>query len=395
MDNVANPYRPGAGTRPPILAGRDRELDAFTTLIGRLELGRGERSLVLSGLRGVGKTALLLEYERRALDRDWAAHPIEVRPDLDFRDAIAAALMEALRGLSRPGLRGSVRKAIEQAGERVRSFRLAVREPETGAELSLTLDSPSVATGDLEPDLTALFAEVGKAGAAVGKGIVLLVDEMHLLSEPELEAVCAAMHEQSKRDWPLALAAAGLPPLQTQLLEAKTYAERLFNYIRLEALDETGARAALAEPARTALPEGPEVRYEEAALNHLVERSDRYPYFLQTFGYHAWNEATEPTIALADAKLAVKLGRETLDTDLYAGRWERASKRGKDYLRAIAELGPPAASGEVALHAGFGSAKTASPHRERLIEQGLIYSPERGKVAFTVPGFGDYVLRRR
>jgi AAA ATPase domain len=383
MDPLLNPYRPGAGAPPPILAGRERELEAIATLLGRLQARRGERSIVLTGLRGVGKTALLWSAEESADEMGWVAEGLEARSDLDFPAALADRAWVILRRLEH---KGAVREALARLAAAIRRLRL--QDPASGLEVSLEID-PNERGHELEADLVDLFRTLGEAARDADTGVLLLLDELQLAGPRDLEALCAAMHDLSKRELPVAALIAGLPSLREQLLSAKTYAERLFAYRDLGPLSPDAAAAALADPAR-AVDGG--LEFGREALDALLTACEGYPYFIQVYGYAAWQVASPPRVRMADAAEALRLGRQELDADLYAGRWSRASERAKEYMREMAARGDgPVSSGAVA--GAFGDHRASSPTRERLIEDGLIYSPARGQVAFTVPGFADYIRR--
>jgi len=382
MDPLLNPYRPGAGTPPPILAGRQVELDAIANLLGRLAAGRGERSIVLTGLRGVGKTALLWAAEDNAEKQDWISQSIEARSDLDFRAALADRSWVILRQLEH---RGVVRKALSRLAVSIR--RVRVQEPASGLEVSLDLESAEPREGALEADVVELFRTLGVTASEAGTGVLFLLDELQLAETEALEALCTAMQDVGRRELPLAVIAAGLPPLRGQLLAAKTYAERLFGYRELGPLTDEAATAALVEPAQSVEPG---LEFDPATLELMLAECQGYPYFIQVYGHAAWQVANGPLLDLDGAKMALTLGRDELERDLYAGRWERASDRARAYMREMARLGDGAVgSGEVA--AAFGGHRAIAPTRDRLIEDGLIFSPSRGQVAFTVPGFANYV----
>jgi hypothetical protein len=383
MDPLLNPYRPGAGAPPPILAGREGEQEAIETLLGRLSRGRGERSIALTGLRGVGKTALLWTAEESAERVGWIAQSLEVRADLDFRAAVADRAWVVLRRLER---KGAMRKTLTRLTERIR--RVGMRDPATGMELSVDLAERERAA-DLEVDLVDLFRALGEAAQAAGTGVLFLLDELQQAESGVLEALCAAMHDLSKRDLPVAAVVAGLPPLRGRLLAAKTYAERLFAYRELGPLAPQDATAALVEPARIA---NGGLRFDSRALERLLEACEGYPYFIQVYGHAVWNVTDDPHVGVEEAEEALRHGRRELDGDLYAGRWSRASERGRRYMRAMAMLGN-ATVGSGAVAGALGGHRAVSPTRERLIEDGLIYSPARGQVAFTVPGFADFISR--
>lgn len=382
MDPLLNPYRPGAGTPPPILAGRQAEIEAVANLLGRLSAGRGERGIVLTGLRGVGKTALLWEAEREAEDRGWIAQSLEARTGLDFRAAVADRAWAILRQLEH---RGVVREALARLATSIK--RVSVHEAISGMGVSLDLENEGPQEGALEADLVDLFRRLGETARDAGTGVLLLLDELQLVETMALEAFCAAMQDVGRRELPLAVVAAGLPSLRGRLLAAKTYAERLFAYRELGPLTDEAATAALVEPARSV---DPSLEFGPLALELFLGECQGYPYFIQVYGHAAWQVASGPILDLDEAKKALTLGRSELEGDLYAGRWERASDRDRTYMREMARLGDgPVGSGDVA--ATFGGHRAAAPTRDRLIDEGLIFSPARGQVAFTVPGFANYV----
>jgi hypothetical protein len=383
MDPLLNPYRPGAGAPPPILAGREAELEAIETLLGRLSRSRGERSIVLTGLRGVGKTALLWAAEESAEEAGWIAQSLEARSDLDLRSALAERAWVVLRHLEH---RGAVREALSRLTAMIR--RVGMRDPATGFELSVDVGAPERAA-DLETDLVDLLRALGEAAHETNTGVLLLLDELQQAEPRSLEALCAAMHDLSRRDLPLAAVIAGLPPLRRQLLSAKTYAERLFAYRELGPLSPAAATAALVEPAHTR-DDG--LEFDPGALEILLEACAGYPYFIQVYGHAAWQVSEGPRVGPSEAREALRLGQLELDADLYAGRWDRTSERARRYMRAMAALGDGVV-GSGAVAGEFGSHRAASPIREQLIEAGLIYSPARGEVAFTVPGFAAFVRR--
>jgi|SRR6476659_304201 len=383
MDPLLNPYRPGAGVPPPILSGRESELATISTMIGRLALGRGERSIVLTGLRGVGKTALLWAGEGMAGDQGWIVQSLESRSDIGFRSALADRAWAALHQLEH---RGAVREAVSRLAATIR--RIGVREPETGIEVSLDVGSQEAAAR-LETDLVDLFRVLGETARDTGTGVLFLLDELQQSEPAALEALCAAAHDLSKRELPLALLIAGLPSLRDQLLSAKTYAERLFSYRQVGSLSASAAEAALLDPARAAAAD---FEVERSAFDTLLAACEGYPYFIQLFGHALWQVAIDPYIGAEQVDAALSLGRDELEADLYVGRWKRVGGRSRDYMVAMAVLGDgPVGSGSVA--AGFGGHRAAATIRDGLIAEGLIYSPARGQVAFTVPGFADFIRR--
>jgi AAA ATPase domain len=381
-----NPYSMGAGNPPPALTGREDQERQFRTLLARLRGGLSDRSMIVSGLRGVGKTVLLLEFESIAKEAGWTApRPIEIKSDTDFRAELADAAYQALLDLS-------ARKAL---GDRLRSFTGMLRGFKIGASAEGNLDfsfDPDVVsgvTGDLERDLTNLFEELGKTAREHETGVVFLVDEMQFLARGELEALAAAMHRTSQTKLPVALVGAGLPPLPGLMVDAKSYAERLFAYPRLGALGDSAARQALVAPAEAA-----GVSWEDDALAQIVDESGCYPAFIQAYGKEAWNQAPASPIRLADVLDAEPLIHEQLDEEFFHVRFEKATDREREYMAAMADLGEgPYRTLQVAERLGRSQSFTSAP-RDSLIKKGLIYSPDYGHVDFTVPKFSPFMRRR-
>lgn len=386
MDAVRNPYAMSAGNPPPALTGRDAQLQQWEVLVRRLAAGRGDQSLIVSGLRGVGKTVLLLEFQGIADRASWiTSDPIEVRSDTDFRAELADRAFQALTHLDRRvGLGERARSFVKL----LQGFRIAVNA-EGGVELSLDA-AVSAASGDLERDLTELLVQLGEVAREHGTGVAFFVDEMQFLKRDELEAVAAAMHRMSQKRLPIALAGTGLPQLPGLIVEAKSYAERLFAYPRLDRLDPDAARAALALPAQAE-----DVEFHPEALNRILELSGAYPAFLQAYGREAWNTAPRSPITLDDVRAAEPIVQRTLDEQFFHVRFEKATPAERRYMSAMAALGDgPQNTGEVAKKMRYRSRSSGSLHRDALIKKGLIYSPEHGAVDFTVPRFAAFMRRR-
>jgi hypothetical protein len=397
MDPVRNPYAPGAGQRPPELAGRDRELEAFAVVLERIARARPERSLVLTGLRGVGKTVLLNALRSQAIGRLWGTGKVEAKPDQSLRRPLAAALHMAVRELA----------PRHRAPERVDDFlgvlkAFALRAAPATAKLrdrwQPGIDVPAASgradSGDIEIDLVELFTDAAGVAADVGTGVALFIDEMQDLSAEDVSALCAACHELSQSGAPLIVVGAGLPHLPAVLSAAKSYSERLFRYQRIDRLDRLAADHALAAPAARE-----DVQYEPKALDVLYETCGGYPYFLQAYGKATWDHAPRSPITADDVRVAAPEAELELAVGFFGSRYERATPAEREYLRAMASLSQlaPQATGDDAVPtaevARTLSRKPASlsPARDALIKKGLIYSGERGTVAFTVPHFGRYL----
>jgi AAA ATPase domain len=389
MDPVRNPYAPGAGQRPPELAGRDREIGQFEVVLERIARGRPERSLVLTGLRGVGKTVLLNTFRSMALQRLWGTGKIEARPDQSIRRPVAAALHMAVRELA----------PRHRAPERVEYFlgvlkAFALRDPKAPKGSSVTvmlgIDVPAqrgrADSGDLEVDLTELFAEAASVATDLGVGIALFVDEMQDVPAADVSALCAACHELSQTGGPLIVVGAGLPHLPSVLSASKSYSERLFRYTRIDRLDREAADLALLAPAQRE-----DVTFTGDALDALYAAADGYPYFVQAYGKVTWDVAASSPVTAADVSVAAPQAEEELAVGFFGSRYERATPAEREYMRAMAATGDePVPTSVVADELGR-KPSSLSPARDALIKKGLIYSSERGLIAFTVPHFGKFL----
>jgi hypothetical protein len=391
MDPVRNPYAPGAGQRPPELAGRDTELSQFDVVLERVMRGRPERSLVLTGLRGVGKTVLLNALRSKAIERLWGTGKIEARPDTSLRRPIAAALHMAVRELA-PRHRAPER--IDEFLGVLKAFALRSNPP-TGKirdRWQPGIDVPAATgradSGDIEIDLVELFADAASVATDVGAGIALFVDEMQDVAPDDVSAVCAACHELSQTGAPLIVVGAGLPHLPSVLSASKSYSERLFRYVRIDRLDRQAADHALLAPA-----EREDVTWTPEALEWMYEASGGYPYFVQAYGKAAWDLAPTNPIGADDVAVAGPEAETELAVGFFGSRYERATPAEREYMRTMAAIGD--AEGAVAtadVAAALGRKPSSlSPARDSLIKKGLIYSAERGTIAFTVPHFGRYL----
>lgn len=382
MDALYNPYTPGAGIPPPVLTGRQQEIEQFQILLARLENGLYEKPMALYGLRGVGKTVLLNEFIDIAIQQGWAADLVEVTQDINFRKSMSQISSTAAALLT------SKAHKVKDKLTRLRKAQLsltlsATSEGNVGTTVSLS--SPSE-PGDVEANLVGLFAELGAIAKESGKGVVFFFDELQLLGDRELEALIAALHRVGQRGLPVTIVAAGLPNLRSKLISAKTYAERLFMFRRIAGLSKQAAFDALTLPAKEQ-----EVLFEQDAANMTVEYSEGYPYFLQAWGKTLWNLASESPITADDVDKARPLVLSELDDEFFAVRYERATPSERKYLLGLASLGEgPQSSTEASKAAGY-SVSRSSPIRRSLIDKGLIYSPESGQIEFTVPHFSGYL----
>ncbi|NED98812.1 ATP-binding protein [Phytoactinopolyspora halotolerans] len=392
MDPVRNPYAPGAGQRPPELAGRDRELQQFDVVLERIARGRPERSLVLTGLRGVGKTVLLNALRSQAIRRLWGTGKIEARPDQSIRRPLASALHMAVRELT-PRHRDP--EQVDQFLSVLKAF--ALKSAADGAKLrdrwhpgiDVAAASGRADTGDIEVDLVELLVDAAGVARDVGVGIAVFVDEMQDIPPTDVSALCAACHELSQQALPLVVVGAGLPHLPAVLSASKSYSERLFRYVRIDRLDRDAADLALVAPAAE---EG--VEYEQEALDALYTATEGYPYFVQAYGKVTWDHAPAVPITADDVRVAAPDAEAELAVGFFGSRYERATPAEREYLQAMAslsgEVDGTVATSDVAVQLGR-KPSSLSPARDSLIKKGLIYSAERGTIAFTVPHFGIYL----
>jgi hypothetical protein len=401
VDPVGNPYAPGAGQRPPELAGRDAELAAFDVTLERLSRGRAERSIVLTGLRGVGKTVLLNAMRSQAVKRGWGTGKLEARPGQPLRRPLAGALHLAIRELG-----GRSHGDADEVLGVVKAFALKSNPPGTLLRDQWTsgIDGPPTTgradSGDIEIDLVELLTDVAGLAAAQGKGVVLGIDEMQDLAAEDISALCAACHELSQLGLPLVVMGAGLPHLPAVLSASKSYSERLFRYLRIDRLEAEQARRALELPAAD---EG--VAFTDDALAALYLATDGYPYFIQAYGKATWDAAPRSPITADDVRIAAPQAESELAVGFFGSRYERATPAEREYMLAMADLGAdpdvqdgdgtdgPIPTSAVAQFLGR-KPQSLSPARDSLLRKGLVYSGQRGHIAFTVPHFGRYLRTR-
>ncbi len=388
MDPIRNPYAPGAGQRPPELAGRDEELRAFDVALERIGRGRPERSIVLTGLRGVGKTVLLNAMRGAAVRKGWGTGKLEARPDQDLRYPLAAALHLALRELA--GVDDASRRHVLGV---LKSFAQRTAGGTSKQRWQPGIDVPALPgradSGDIEIDLVELFGEVGGLAGDAGKGVAIFVDEMQDLGPHDVSALCAAAHEIAQRALPFLVVGAGLPHLPAVLSASKSYSERLFRYARIDRLDRAAADTALLRPAHEE-----DGDFTDEALAALYDVTGGYPYFVQAYGKVAWDVAPRSPITADDVAVAAPDADRELAVGFFGSRYERATPAERDYLRAMAELSVDAddAVGTAAIAQHLGKqAQALSPARDGLLKKGLVYSGQRGQIAFTVPHFGRYL----
>ena len=387
MDKINNPFSPGAGSPPPELAGRDGVLEQARVLFGRVLAKRPEKSLLLTGLRGVGKTVLLNEIERMALAAGYRCILVEAHEGKSLSVLLAPHLRRLLFDLDRiAGAGDKARRGLAVLKSFVGAIKIKVGEVDIGLDIE---PEPGAAdSGDLEIDLPSLFVAVAEAAQERGVAVAILIDEIQYFSATELSALIMALHKMQQRQLPLVLVAAGLPILPGLAGESKSYAERLFSFPAVGPLPEADAIKALQDPVRQAGES-----FEPAALQEIFRLTQGYPYFLQEWGYQAWNHALASPISLQVVQQTSALVSQRLDENFFRVRFDRLTPREKTFLRAMAELGAgPYRTGDVA-DALRVKITTLGPVRASLIKKGMVYSPSHGDLAFTVPLFDRFMRR--
>jgi len=388
MDPLLNPYTPNAGAKPDALVGRDAQLQSFTMLLRRLSRGRSEQSMIITGLRGVGKTVLLGQFRSEALREDWVVVELEAskHDDDSFRRDIASRVRTALFELS-PRKRWGDR--AERAAAVLKAFTLTV-DPMGGLSAGLDIDAAFGAGDhrDLTLDLTDLLIAVGEAAREVKRGVILLIDEVQFLDRRQLEAVIQALHKVVQQELPLTMVGAGLPQIAETAGDAKSYAERLFKFPTIGNLESADAAEAFARPAEN---EG--VHYAKEAVERAVDLTGGYPYFIQELGYAVWTTAQTSPITLDALEEAVPVYESKLDSSFFRVRLDRATELQRAYLRAMAELGPAPQKAQDVAAVLDRQSKELGPTRAELIRMGLLYTPEHGYAAFTVPHFDSFMKR--
>jgi hypothetical protein len=387
MDENLNPFAPGAGTPPPELAGRNDVLQGAETTLGRIRNRRPAKSFILIGLRGVGKTVLLNEIQRKADKQGYASIYIEAHEGKPLVELLVPEMRRLLLELDRMG---AINAQVKRGLRVLLSFVSKVKVKYEGLEVGLDVDPEhGVAdSGDLEADLTQFFMAVGEAARARDKPVALIIDELQYLEESELSALIMAIHRVTQRQMPIVMVGAGLPQLVGQMGRSKSYAERLFDFPQIGTLNKADARRALEEPVQEAGE-----HFAAAALTQIIKITEGYPYFLQEWGYQSWNLATKSPISLATVNKATDVAIQRLDQSFFRVRFDRLTPREKDYLRAMAELGPgPHRSGDIADMLGV-KVESVAPLRSSLLRKGMIYSPQHGDTAFTVPLFDQFMKR--
>ncbi|MDH5562109.1 MAG: ATP-binding protein [Nitrospirota bacterium] len=387
MDPIKNPFSPGAGSPPPELVGRDPVLEQARILLGRVRQRRPEKSMLLTGLRGVGKTVLLNEIKRMADDDGYRTIFIEAHEGKALGPLIAPYLRSLLYDLDRiAGTGDKVKRGLAVLRSFIGALKLTMGDISIG--LDIEPEKGAADSGDLEVDLPNLFIAIGEAAADRKIPLALFIDEIQYFNKKELGALIMGMHKIQQHQLPIVLLGAGLPILPSLAGESKSYAERLFSFPNIGALSQEETAKALQDPAQEA-----GIVFESAALTEVYNLTKGYPYFLQEWGYVAWNVATSSPITLQVIQDATLTVIPRLDENFFRVRYERLTPSEKNFLRAMAELGQDAhRTGDIAEILGV-KVTSLGPVRAKLINKGMIYSPAHGDLAFTVPLFRDFMIR--
>jgi energy-coupling factor transporter ATP-binding protein EcfA2 len=387
MDAISNPFSPGAGSPPPELVGRAGILEQARILLGRIKAKRPEKSILLTGLRGVGKTVLLNEIDRLAIHTGYRTVVVEAHEDKSLAALLVPPLRKLLFELDRvAGVGDKAKRGLAVLKGFMNGVKVSLGDIEVGLEIDP--EKGAADSGDLESDLPNLFAAVAEAAEERNIPVALLIDELQYFSPKELSALIMAMHRMQQRQLPMVLLGAGLPILPGLAGESKSYAERLFSFPDIGALSEADASKALCDPTRAV-----GVDFDPEALKEIFRLTQGYPYFLQEWGYQSWNRATASPISLRVVKEATATVIQRLDENFFRVRFDRLTPGEKRFLRAMAGLGAGAhRSSDIADAMGV-KINSLGPARANLIRKGMIYSPAHGDMAFTVPLFDEFMLR--
>lgn len=387
MDPVENPFAPGAGTPPPELAGRDDLRETIRVALERVRRGLPTKSILMVGLRGVGKTVLLDRMRDDAEASGIHTLRVEAPEDRSLPAMLAPQLRQTLLRLSR---HEQARALAERALRGLAGFVTALKVKYGDIEVGLDFEPERglADNGDLEQDLQALLESAGAAARSAGSALAIFADELQYVPEDELAALITALHRTAQRRLPVVLVGAGLPQLRGRTGRAKSYAERLFDFPEIDRLPPDAARRAIEKPARD---HGADITPD--ALDRVIAETHGYPYFLQEWGKHSWDAADGSPITREDVERASATTIAALDESFFRVRFDRLTPGEKRYLRAMAELGPgPHRSGEIADALGR-QVTSLGPTRSQLITKGMIWSPHHGDTAFTVPLFDQFMRR--
>lgn len=387
MDSIRNPFAPGAGNPPPELVGREQVLEKARVILGRIRIGRDARSLMLYGLRGVGKTVLLGEIHKRAEAEKYSSIQLEAPEDKPLGALLYAPIRSLLFKLDNlEKLNVTVKRALRVLRSFANSLKVSIGEVEVGLDIDAEVGTAD--SGDFSHDLGELFVAVGEAAKARKTAVSIIIDELQYIAEPEFAALISAIHLVAQKQLPLVIFGAGLPQMVGNAGRAKSYAERLFEFIEIGPLSNADSSIALRQPVVRE-----SVEFSKAALKKIFEVTQGYPYFLQEWGYEAWEAATRSPIDISVIDTATKVAIAKLDKSFFRVRLDRLTPSEKNYLRAMAQLGPgPHRSGDIAVLLKR-QVQNLGPVRSSLIRKGMVYSPSHGDTAFTVPLFDDFMKR--
>lgn len=384
MDKIKNPFRPGAGTKPKFLAGRDEIIEEAEILLKRVKIGNPQRSIMLYGLRGVGKTVLLNKFEEIAENEGYITQFLEMSENDDFKKVFISYARKALLKISK--LENAKEKLIKALGV-LKAFSVTLPD---GPDLKIDVDAITGEgdSGDFETDLTDIVMNIGNAAQEEGKAVCFFIDETQYLSEDSYAALIAASHRISQKSLPVVFICAGLPQIAALSGDAKSYAERLFKYISVDKLVSPNDKSAIEEPINS---EGESIAKD--AVEYIIEKTEGYPYFIQEYGSHIWNYADESPLSLEDAKEGEKEALESLDDSFFKVRLDRAKGRERKMMFCMSDLGKgPYLMSDVAEQMGI-KTSSASPTRATLISKGFLYTPRHGYIDFTVPLFDEFLQR--
>lgn len=388
MNNINNPFSPGAGSPPPELVGRNEILNQADVLLGRVALGKSEKSMLLTGLRGVGKTVLLNTIEKKAEDQKYRTISVEAHENKSLPALLAPRLKKILFDLDRiEGAKENIKRGLAVLKSFVNGIKVSTGDIAIG--LDIDPETGTADSGDLEIDLPELIIVVAEAAKERNVPIAILIDELQYFTKTELSSLIMTMHKMQQKSLPLVLIGAGLPVLPALAGDSKSYAERLFSFPDIGALGYEDAKKALQEPVRQ---QG--VSFEEKALEKIFELTKGYPYFLQEWGYQSWNKATDIKINTSVIRNSTETVMKNLDENFFRVRFDRLTPGEKKFLRSMAELGPGGVyrMSDVADVLGA-KINTLGPMRAKIIKKGMVYSPSYGDISFTVPLFSEFMLR--
>lgn len=391
MDSRFNPFAPGAGTPPPELAGRDEIIERSSIALHRIAAGRSARSVVLYGLRGVGKTVLLHKIREIAESEGYLPVIIEAPEDRSLAATLGPALRTAIIKMSKYGqTKAMLSDGLVKAKGALASFISAAKIKFDDIEVNIDFDVEEglADSGDFESDLTDLLISVGESAKIYHKPVILVIDELQYIPEAQLAALITALHRTSQRQLPITMVAAGLPQLLGQMGQAKSYAERLFEFVSMGALDNVSAEQAIVIPLKQE-----KAGIEKSAVEEIIQQTQGYPYFIQEWGKHVWDISPTSPITRKDVIQATDIALSELDESFFRVRFDRLTPAEKRYMRAMAELGAgPHRSSDISDILGKVSSAVA-PIRARLMTKGMIFSPSHGDTAFTVPLFDGFMKR--